>query len=206
MIALWNLAQLGSALRYLTEEVAPLQETLDAFKDQYAARYLAMMRAKLGLLREEAEDQALIEELTEVLQLTETDMTIFFRKLADLPLDTKVEGEGTDFLAPVMEAFYQPEALEKLKLLQWRAWMEKYLLRLGQETAPATERRALMNATNPKYVLRNYMAQMAIDKADTGDFSLVDELYQLLKQPYAEQPEHAQWFARRPEWALSCSS
>jgi len=71
-----------------------------------------------------------------------------------------------------------------------------------------------MNAVNPKYVLRNYMAQLAIDKADEGDYSLINELCQMLKKPYDEQPEYQQWFAKRPEWArhkvgcsmLSCSS
>ena len=214
MIGFWNLAQLGSALVPLVDEVEPMQAILDGYKDEYAAKYLAMMRAKLGLFLTEDTDQALIEELTETLQLTETDMTIFFRRLADLPADASVEGEDTAFLAPVLEAFYQPEELKNLTLLAWRAWVEKYQLRRSRETASASERRTLMNATNPKYVLRNYMAQMAIDKADTGDFSLVNELYELLKQPYAEQPENEQWFVRRPEWArnrvgcsmLSCSS
>ena len=71
-----------------------------------------------------------------------------------------------------------------------------------------------MNTVNPKYVLRNYMAQMAIDKANEGDFSLIDELFNLLKKPYEEQSENQKWFAKRPEWArhkvgcsmLSCSS
>ena len=71
-----------------------------------------------------------------------------------------------------------------------------------------------MNKVNPKYVLRNYMAQLAIDKADNGDYSLIEEFYQLLKKPYDEQPNYQEWFAKRPEWArhkvgcsmLSCSS
>ena len=191
-----------------------LQATLDAFKDAYAAKYLSMMRAKLGLHREKAEDQALIEQLTGVLQLTETDMTIFFRSLTGFNFATEITEGDDDFIAPVREAFYAPEELTGKTLTAWRDWFRKYRARLGRETATESERRILMDATNPKYVLRNYMAQMAIDKAETGDFTLIDELYQLLKQPYAEQPEHAQWFVRRPEWArnrvgcsmLSCSS
>jgi len=71
-----------------------------------------------------------------------------------------------------------------------------------------------MNQVNPKYVLRNYMAQLAIDDADKGDYTLIDELYTMLQKPYDEQPEHHKWYAKRPEWArhkvgcsmLSCSS
>ena len=71
-----------------------------------------------------------------------------------------------------------------------------------------------MNKVNPKYVLRNYMAQLAIDKADEGDYSLIEEFYQLLQHPYNEQSNSEKWFAKRPEWArhkvgcsmLSCSS
>ena len=71
-----------------------------------------------------------------------------------------------------------------------------------------------MNAVNPKYVLRNYMAQLAIEAAEKGDYSLIDELFVLLKNPYDEQPNAERWFAKRPEWArhkvgcsmLSCSS
>ena len=71
-----------------------------------------------------------------------------------------------------------------------------------------------MNSVNPKFVLRNYMSQLAIDKANEGDYGLIAELFQLLKQPYDEQPEYQKWFAKRPEWArhkvgcsmLSCSS
>jgi len=213
VIAQWNLAQLGSALMPLVGTAAPLQAILEDYKEAYATGYLAMMRAKLGLLATEAEDQALIEELTEVLPLTETDMTIFFRTLSGFGADAAL-GSGTEFLGPVRAAFYAPEELTGATLTAWRAWFEKYGARLGRDTGSAAGRRTLMNATNPKYVLRNYMAQLAIDKADAGDFALIDELYTLLKAPYAEQPLHEQWFAKRPEWArdrvgcsmLSCSS
>ena len=96
----------------------------------------------------------------------------------------------------------------------WNLWFEKYADRLQQETVLSEERKEKMDAVNPKYVLRNYMSQMAIDEADKGNYTLMDELFQLLKKPYSSQPENEKWFAKRPEWArnkvgcsmLSCSS
>ncbi|MFK8161659.1 MAG: YdiU family protein [Lewinella sp.] len=212
-IGLWNLAQLGSALIPLIEEAEPLQAVLEDYKVAYQEKYLSMMRQKLGLQTGRETDDAMVGQLVAALQLTEVDMTIFFRNLADLPSETTVD-EGTAFLAPVLDAFYEPAALTGEILSTWQAWFKAYLERLHQETATEQERRDGMHAVNPKYVLRNYMAQLAIDKADAGDYALIDELHQLLKRPYAEQPEAQQWFAKRPEWArnrvgcsmLSCSS
>ena len=97
---------------------------------------------------------------------------------------------------------------------QWKEWFSAYRVRLKLEEKNDVERVAGMNAVNPKYVLRNYMAQLAIDAADKGDYTILDELFNLLKKPYDEQPDSGKWFAKRPEWArnkvgcsmLSCSS
>jgi uncharacterized protein YdiU (UPF0061 family) len=96
----------------------------------------------------------------------------------------------------------------------WQKWFGQYKVRLIDEGMDPIDRRNQMESVNPKYVLRNYMAQMAIDLADQGDYSLIEEIHQLLKNPYDEQPHHEKWFAKRPEWArykvgcsmLSCSS
>jgi uncharacterized protein YdiU (UPF0061 family) len=212
-IVMWNLAQLGSALAYLINETEPLEEVLKGFKEEYIAKHATMMRQKLGLEIQSDKDAVLFQSLETVLHATEVDMTIFFRNLAYFSKEVSI-GNGTAFLDPILEAFYQPEDLKGEVLKAWREWFEKYLDRLSEEDISDEERRALMNQANPKYVLRNYMAQMAIDKADNNDFSLVDELYLLLKQPYDEQPSQQKWFAKRPEWArnkvgcsmLSCSS
>jgi len=172
-----------------------------------------MMRQKLGFQLEKAEDEEIISHLEQVLQVTETDMTIFFRNLAKIDRSAETDEKGA-FLAPLMDAFYQPEEIKGELLKTWRVWLDRYLKRLQEEEFSDEERSLLMNKVNPKYVLRNYMAQMAIDKADKNDFSLLDELHQMLKKPYEEQPEYEQWFAKRPEWArhkvgssmLSCSS
>ncbi|HRO72449.1 MAG TPA: protein adenylyltransferase SelO family protein, partial [Saprospiraceae bacterium] len=94
------------------------------------------------------------------------------------------------------------------------AWLETYLIRLKQETVASQVRKSEMSKVNPKYVLRNYMAQLAIEAAESGDYSLIHEIYTMLKHPYDEQHEFHYWFAKRPEWAmnkvgcsmLSCSS
>jgi uncharacterized protein YdiU (UPF0061 family) len=82
------------------------------------------------------------------------------------------------------------------------------------ESKTDLERKEMMNSINPKYVLRNYMAQLAIDDADNGNYALIEEFYVLLQKPYDEQQQYQKWYAKRPDWArekigcsmLSCSS
>ncbi|MEN0050476.1 MAG: YdiU family protein, partial [Bacteroidota bacterium] len=211
-IALWNLNQLANALHVLIDDAEALEAILNEFPKSYGVQYLMMMRQKLGLETEQAEDSQLIETLHKTLQLTETDMTIFFRNLSQLEKDTSSD-EDKVFLDLINDAFYQEKISEDIKTA-WKDWFDLYLNRLQKETLSDEERRAEMNQINPKYVLRNYMAQLAIDAADNRDYSLIEELYELLKQPYTEQPKAEKWFAKRPEWArhkvgcsmLSCSS
>lgn len=212
-IALWNLIRLANALYPLVEDSQPFENILNQFQPQYEAANLVMMNQKLGLKKNEASNLKLINELTDILQLSETDMTIFFRKLSDFSKDTDLE-KGDHFLNPFKDAFYQPDEIKGLILAQWSTWFSSYKNHLKKENRDHTEKKAGMNKANPKYVLRNYMAQLAIDAADEGDYSVIDELYELLKKPYNEQPNMEQWFAKRPEWArhkvgcsmLSCSS
>ncbi|MEM6771749.1 MAG: protein adenylyltransferase SelO family protein, partial [Bacteroidota bacterium] len=195
----------------LVGEPAPLQKILDGFRDEYVTRYQAMMRSKIGLATAQAQDEELVADLDELLQAAETDMTIFFRLLAQVSAADDSPNEALAILKP---AFYDTDGLGELLASRWMEWFERYFNRLGREDRSDSERAAAMNAVNPKYVLRNYMAQLAIDKADAGDYALIDELHQLLKHPYAEQPDQEKWFAKRPEWArhkvgcsmLSCSS
>ena len=174
-----------------------------------------MMKAKIGLTTQNTEDEKLITDLETVLAKTETDMTIFFRNLGKVSktLEVPVKDELT-FLAEVMDAFYKLEELKGEVLFFWKDWMKRYVARLQEETATDEERKQLMDMINPKYVLRNYMAQLAIDAANKADYSVVSELFTVLEKPYNEQPEAQKWFTKRPEWArtkvgcsiLSCSS
>ena len=113
-----------------------------------------------------------------------------------------------------MHAYYRPDEVTGERRERINAWLRAYLMRTRQEGRPADERRAAMNAVNPKYVLRNYLAQLAIDKAEAGDPSLIHELQDVLRHPYTEQSGKDQFAQKRPEWArtrlgcsqLSCSS
>ena len=170
------------------------------------------MAGKLGLKEFAPDtDEALVEDLLENLQLTETDMTIFFRLLASVTADT----DQTAAIDRLMPAFYVPEELVGETRDSISNWLQRYQQRTGQDDLPAEVRKQNMNAVNPKYVLRNYMAQLAIDKSNEGDHSLIAELLELLRHPYDEQPESEEaYFRKRPEWArsragcsmLSCSS
>ncbi len=215
-IGLWNLYQLANALYPLIEDAKPLEAALDSYKNDFEKHSLKMMRSKLGLEQELSDDGKLIRDLEDVLHLSETDMTIFFRKLSEFKkVDTILEDESdSSFLNIIKDPFYKPDELKGGVLEKWRDWFINYKQRLNEEIISDEQRMERMNLVNPKYVLRNYMAQMAIDKADEGDYSLIGELFELLKKPYDEQPEQEKWFAKRPEWArhkvgcsmLSCSS
>ncbi|PRZ20693.1 protein adenylyltransferase SelO [Flavobacterium granuli] len=209
-IGLWNLYQLANALYPLIEEAAPLESILENYKSLYETDYLNMMQNKLGLFTKEENDNQLIHILTENLQLIETDMTIFFRKLSKIKKEESVENA----FSQIYESFYKAEAVTDQLKDSWLYWFTQYLNRLQLETTNNNDRKTAMDSVNPKYVLRNYMASLAIEAADKKDYSLIDELHQLLKKPYQEQPEMEKWFAKRPDWArdkigssmLSCSS
>jgi uncharacterized protein YdiU (UPF0061 family) len=212
-IAMWNLYQLANALFTLIDDEKSLQEILGQFNTNFHKQYVEMMRSKLGLITPQENDKILINELEDILQLTETDMTIFFRNLANFS-KTSIITDDISILDTIQDSFYTPNQLTGEILSQWTSWLTDYQKRLKLETSSIEERVELMNKTNPKYVLRNYISQLVIDDADAGDYTLLNEIAELLKHPYDEQPEFQKWFAKRPEWArnkvgcsmLSCSS
>jgi len=208
-VTLWNLYQLANALYPLIEVAEGLEAVLERYKTDFEKQYLTMMKSKIGLVSEVDGDSILIKDLEEILQLTETDMTLFFRNLSKLTKRNTSKG-----IKVIYEAFYNPTEVSDVIRQRWNEWFDSYTIRLQKEQISDSERKTLMDKVNPKYVLRNYMAQLAIDAANNGDYSVVEELYTLLKKPYSEQPENEKWFAKRPEWArnkvgcsmLSCSS
>ena len=207
-IALWNLVQLGNALYPLIEDISAMEAILNSYSIRFDEKFPIMMQNKLGLTSEY--DTAFQDELTTLLTVSESDMTIFYRNLSNI-LKTDSPEEA---LAKVEVAFYQLDKIVPTLKTSWLNWMELYLRKINAQTDSDEERKLKMNIVNPKYVLRNYMAQLAIEAAEKEDYSLIDELYQLLKKPYDEQPQYEKWFAKRPDWArnkigcsmLSCSS
>jgi uncharacterized protein YdiU (UPF0061 family) len=139
------------------------------------------------------------------MQQCEVDMTEFFRNLADVDVQTP----QVDVLA---SSFYQPQLLVNHRSL-FAAWLERYALRVMEEQGDAEQRRARMNQTNPRFVLRNYLAQQAIEAAEQGDLTMLHRLLEASRHPYAADCA-ADLIGLRPEWArnkvgasmLSCSS
>ena len=206
-MGLWNLYQLANALYPIIEDVTPLETILKQYTTDFEQQSLIMMKSKLGLSISDADDLQLIQRLEDNLQLVETDMTIFFRNLSGFT-------DAESSLQLIEKAFYDFENISNEVKDTWSLWFKKYANRLQKELTSSEERKQKMDAVNPKYVLRNYMSQMAIDEADKGNYTLIDTLFQLLKKPYEPQPEQEKWFSKRPEWArnkvgcsmLSCSS
>ncbi|SMG63073.1 [weak similarity to] protein belonging to Uncharacterised protein family UPF0061 [methanotrophic bacterial endosymbiont of Bathymodiolus sp.] len=191
----------------------PLQEALRLYSNTFIASYQQMQNEKLGLQVFEPEtDKELQDELLKILVIAETDMTIFYRKLANISTETELS--DAELIDELQEAYYQPEQLTTAIKAQIVSWLRRYIARVQDDKTDDIRRKEAMNSVNPKYVLRNYLAQLAIDKAEQGDNSMVNELLEVLRHPYDEQPEHQTWAEKRPDWArtkagcsmLSCSS
>lgn len=213
-IAYWNLGQLANALYPLLKTAKPLQAGMDRYTQRFVAGWQAMMVAKLGLSGFDAStDDALVTDLLSLLALVETDMTLFFRLLAELPLTAPL-AEVSTLLRHFDAAYYVPQQLTPAYCTQLQDWLQRYQLRVQQDGTTDAQRREQMHRVNPLYVLRNYLAQLAIDKAEQGDYSYLADLQQVLTNPYTEQPGKAAFAEKRPDWAreragcsmLSCSS
>ena len=197
-IAGWNFARLLESVGPLMDEPKKLYEALEFYYDTYQKYNNEMWGDKLGFEKFNTGDEEIVIELTSMLRAVETDMTIFFRLLST------IDEPSIDHLR---YAFYDEE---NIPMDDWNVWLKKWWIRVK-----GVPDRGKMNRANPKYVLRNWMAQLAIDAAEKDDYSVSLELYELLKRPYDEQSKFEdKWFKKRPEWArnrvgcsmLSCSS
>ncbi|TFW09410.1 YdiU family protein [Oxalobacteraceae bacterium OM1] len=192
----WNCFALGQALLPLIGEVGDAQAALEAYGGVYERKLDALLHDKLGLRTVQESDKGLVDAMFNLMQATHVDFTLFFRRLGDLQVDNPAAD------APLRDLFIDRPAFD--------AWAADYRARLHQENSVDGERRARMHAVNPKYILRNYLAQVAIDKAQKKDFSEVAKLLAVLERPFDEQPENEQYAALPPDWAseleVSCSS
>jgi len=204
-IGQWNLLQLANAVLPLLGDAKGLEVGLSTYAQHYEQTWQMMMAAKLGLQKY---DKKVVDQLMALLTAAETDMTLFYRNLMSAaPLEPACTAALTD-------AYYQPNQLTDALLNQQRQWLERYAATLKEQQVSESTRRATMQHTNPKFVLRNYLAQLAIDDAHKGDFGGVKALLDVLRHPYDEQPGREAYAQKRPEWArtkvgcsmLSCSS
>ncbi|HTH59377.1 MAG TPA: YdiU family protein [Paraburkholderia sp.] len=212
-VAYWNLFCLAQALLPLfgtqhndsdgTDEkarteraIADAQAVLERFKERFAPALEARMRAKLGLENAQDGDDALANRLFEIMHANRADFTLTFRHLA------KLSKHDASQDAPVRDLFLDRAAFD--------AWANDYRRRLADEARDDAARAQAMNRVNPKYVLRNHLAQTAIERAAQKDFSEVERLARVLRRPFDEQPEHEAYAALPPDWAssleVSCSS
>ena len=197
----WNISRLLQATLPLLhddpEQAVPIaQGILDRFGPAYANAVTAGWRAKLGLRDEQDKDPELINNLLNIMHRGKSDFTRTFRNLSQLRTNHDEPAVGVRDEIADLAAF--------------DAWVIDYRARLRSEHSDDAERAARMNAVNPKYVLRNHLAQRAIEIAHTGDASEIETLMTLLRRPYDEHPDHEAYAAEPPPEArhieVSCSS
>jgi serine/tyrosine/threonine adenylyltransferase len=191
-VAYWNLFCLGQALLPLIEDQELALAALESYKTVFPREMEARMRAKLGLSDARAGDRELIENILQPLARDQVDYTIFWRRLSRYAAGGSVE--------MVRDLFIQRDAFD--------AWLPQYSERLEAEGRARAAN--LMLRTNPKYVLRNHLGELAIRQAKINDYSAVEDLLALVQAPYDEHPGHDAKAGFPPEWApqieISCSS
>lgn len=213
-VAHWNLLQLAQALVALTQDPDPFEAALDRYRSVYDDGFRTMMAERLGWGAPRVEDAELLGELFQLMSRTETDYVLMFRQLAAVVPDPAPDADPDRLLAPLSGVWYRPDEITGDLRAAFVGWLRAWSQRVVDGGLDDRERRIRMNAINPRYVLRNSLAQEAIDAAEQGDAALLHELLDVLRTPYTEQPGRERFAARRPEWArehlgcsmLSCSS
>lgn len=195
-MGLWNLSCLAQTLVPLASKDA-LKEALDTYEATLHRHYVERMRMKLGLGQEKPEDEGLIQDLLSLMQQSRADYMTVFRTLGRFETGSDAANEA------LRDLFLDREAFDH--------WAVRYRHRLLAEASRDAERKERMDRVNPAYVLRNYLAQQAIERAQKDrDFSEIDRLLGLLRDPFREQPGMDRYSAPPPNWGkhliVSCSS
>jgi len=197
MVAHWNLYRLAEALRMLVGEAAVLRAELDRYEAEFQAAFQPIMAAKLGLASWQPGDQELLDDLWQLMHDQRADFTLAFRRLAHAMTPAAPGGP-----ARFEDLFYDLEPAH--------AWLQRYRDRLARDPQSPQERTAAMNRVNPLYVLRNHLAEVAIQRATEHDPSEIERLLDILRDPYTEKPGYESYCALPPDWAgslaVSCSS
>ncbi len=196
-IAYWNLFCLGQALMPLIDDQAPALAALEIYKQTFPEAMDQCMRDKLGLQGAHEADRTLIEDLLQALQRDRVDYTVFWRRLS---IAVRESANSCHAFEPVRDLFLHREVFD--------AWCARYLERLGSASRQGAG--DAMLRTNPKYILRNHLGELAIRQAKQGNFAMVQDLLQVLHTPFDEHPTYDAWAGLAPEWAssieISCSS
>ncbi len=194
-VAYWNLFCLGQALMPLIDAQESAIAALETFKDMYPRAFADRMAAKLGFSHAQEPHQVLIEGILKLLSADKVDFTIFWRRLSHW-----VRGGGGDAGGPVRDLFLDRAGFD--------AWLASYSQLLAQ--TPGAGAAEQMLKTNPKYVLRNHLGELAIQAARQKDFSVLADLLKVLETPHDEHPDFDAWAGFPPDWAaqisISCSS
>ncbi|WOK95295.1 hypothetical protein Cni_G04002 [Canna indica] len=205
-IGLWNVAQFTatlSAAQLISKEEA--NYAMERYGDKFMDEYQSIMTKKLGLSKY---NKQLISTLLNNMAVDKVDYTNFFRLLSNVKADASTP--KNKLLLPLKAALLDigPERKEA-----WTSWVQTYIEELVSSGIPDDERKTVMNSVNPKYILRNYLCQSAIDVAEQGDYSELRRLLKLMERPYDEQPGMEKYARLPPAWAyrpgvcmLSCSS
>lgn len=210
-IGLWNMLRLGEALLPLFEDdEAPIEAAAKRYQEAYGQSATMRFSAKLGITFDhELEDGKLLQDCFDWLGKEETDMTLFFRSLAKVVVAEQLPSTMPE---ACQTALYGSPS--EPHLAAGVAWLQRWWQRTRKEAREPAQIATALNQSNPKYVLRNWLSQTAIDAAHEGDLSKLDRLLEVMQRPFDEQPEHEELAAKRPEWArhkpgcsaLSCSS
>ena len=195
-IAEWNCYALGQALLPLIGTVEDTKAALAHFSPTFKQHLQQLWQAKLGLNMTQEADGELIECTLKLMRINRLDFTYFFRQLSYLPnVASPVDNVLRDLC---------------IDTVLFDGWLSQYRERLQFEENSEQHRHIAMQAVNPKYILRNYLAQNAIDLAQKNDFSEIEKLRQILAHPFDEQPQHDAYAALPPDWSqaisVSCSS